>query len=74
MKKNTIIENIYNWESLERENAGILSSLIQNWEELLQQNLKEGEYHQFIKDYTGFFFSDYNCYLTISKLKLGSEY
>ena len=64
---------LYDWQSLESENSEIVSSLIQKWEELISQDLTENKYHEFLKEYAGFFFSDYNCYLTISKLKLGSE-
>ena len=63
----------YNWISLESENSGIIKGVIANWESLLDKKLQEKEYHEFLKEHSGFFFSDYNCYLTISKLKLSSE-
>jgi len=64
----------YNWISLEEKNSEIMSSLILRWEDMLNSNLRELEYHKFINDHAGFFFGNYNCYLTISKLKLGSDY
>ncbi|MCE1169392.1 MAG: DUF4263 domain-containing protein [Sphingobacteriia bacterium] len=65
---------LYDWISLEEENSEVISSLIQRWENMLNSNLKEQEYHQFINDHAGFFFGNHDCYLTISKLKLGSDY
>ncbi|NDW18275.1 DUF4263 domain-containing protein [Dysgonomonas sp. 216] len=44
------------------------------WLELLNHDYNELKYHEYIKDNAGFFFTDFACYLTISKLKLGSEY
>ncbi|MCB9034241.1 MAG: DUF4263 domain-containing protein [Chitinophagales bacterium] len=67
------IKKTYNWISLESENSIIVRNILSKWEKLLDEELLEKEYHQFLKEHTGFFFSDYNCYLSISKLKLSSE-
>jgi hypothetical protein len=67
-------DKIYNWISLEEKSSTIISSLVQRWEGMLSSNLKESEYHQFIYNHAGFFFGNNNCYLTISKLKLGCDY
>ncbi|MCM0196076.1 MULTISPECIES: Shedu anti-phage system protein SduA domain-containing protein [Bacteroides] len=64
----------YNWISLETENSIIISTLVERWKNMLDSNLKESAYHEFIHDNAGFFFGNDNCYLTISKLKLGSDY
>ncbi len=66
-------DQYYDWTSLEAENSDIVAGIIKKWEALLDQESTEKEYHEFIKEHSGFFFSDYNCYLTISKLKLASE-
>lgn len=65
---------MYNWISLEEEDSAIISSLVQQWRNMLNLNLKENDYHQFIHDHAGFFFGNDNCYLTVSKLKLGCDY
>ncbi|WP_200976481.1 Shedu anti-phage system protein SduA domain-containing protein [Echinicola sp. 20G] len=65
---------LYNWPSLKKENSIILNEVVENWKVLLNNNLPENDYHEFIKEHAGFFFSGFNCYLTLSKLKLGSEY
>ena len=64
----------YNWFSLETENSTIMSALVERWKNTLDSNLKESVFHQFIHDHAGFFFGNDNCYLTISKLKLGCDY
>ncbi len=71
-----MIENnkIYNWESLEVENSPIIAGLVDSWKNMLNSNLKESDFHKFICDHAGFFFGSDNCYLTISKLKLGSDH
>ena len=65
---------IYNWASLKKENSHILTEIISKWTELLNSNLPEADYHEFIKEHAGFFFSGFDRYMTISKLKLGSEF
>ncbi|MBL1233205.1 MAG: DUF4263 domain-containing protein [Flavobacteriales bacterium] len=67
------LDRKYNWISLESENPGIIKNIISEWETLIEKELPEKDYHEFLKEHAGFFFSDYNCYLTISKLKLSSE-
>jgi hypothetical protein len=64
---------MYNWTLLTKDKAGILNLVLSKWEDLLNQELNENIYHEYLKENTGFFFSDFNCYLTISKLKLGAE-
>lgn len=65
---------IYDWQSLEKRNKAIFDRVHNDWKVLLDGNHNELVYHKFISQHSGFFFSDFNCYLTISKLKLGSEY
>jgi hypothetical protein len=64
---------LYDWISLEKENSQIVQNLIEDWEKMLDEQLPEVKYHEYLKEHAGFFFSDHNCYLTISRLKLGSE-
>jgi hypothetical protein len=65
---------LYDWASLENRNKAIHERINGEWQALLDGNYKESAYHRFISRHAGFFFSDFNCYLSISKLKLGSEY
>lgn len=46
---------------------------LEEWKNLLSQNLLENQYHKFISDNSGIFLGNQNCHLAISKLKLGSE-
>lgn len=45
----------YNWISLETENSIIISTLVERWKNMLDSNLKESAYHEFIHDNAGFF-------------------
>lgn len=64
---------MYNWESL-NDDKKIVKDLKEKWVKLLNENKSELYYHDFIKENAGMFFFDFDCYLTISKLKLGSEH
>lgn len=46
---------------------------IQEWNNLLSQNLTENFYHKYLYDNAGLFLGNTDCHLVISKLKLGSE-
>lgn len=50
----------YNWISLETENSIIISTLVERWKNMLDSNLKESAYHEFIHDNAGFFFGNDN--------------
>lgn len=65
---------MHDWISLENKNSSIYDKIKSNWQNLLDANNKELIYHKYISNYAGFFFSDFYNYITISKLKLGSEY
>lgn len=46
---------------------------ISEWDQLLNQNLTEKFYHNYLFNNAGLFLGNENCHLVISKLKLGSE-
>jgi hypothetical protein len=51
----------------------LIKNKIADWINLLNQNLTEQHYHQFLAENAGLFLADTNCHLAISKLKFGSE-
>lgn len=65
---------MYDWQSLEDRNKAIHEKVINNWQALINANHKESVYQDFLSQHAGFFFSHYDSYITISKLKLGSEF
>lgn len=52
----------------------IITQVQNEWETLINEKHREQVYHNFIRKYAGFFFFGCDCYLCISKFKLGSEY
>lgn len=64
---------LYNWETLNFEHQAIINKLCLDWEKLIDENKNERYYHNFLSEHAGFFFSDWNSNLAISKLKMGSE-
>lgn len=66
---------IQNWEIL-NSNRQILDSLKEQWLSMLDdKNLKEEDYHQFLSEHAGVFFSNVsNCFTCISKLNLGDDF
>lgn len=67
------LNKVQDWSELHTSKKNILNGVVSAWESMLVKHLNEKDYHEFLKNHAGFFFSDFNCYLTISKLKLGSE-
>ena len=54
--------------------GGWYSSILKEWERLLDGNHPEEYYHQFLSKHAGLFLSWHpSCPLVISKLKLGSR-
>lgn len=47
--------------------------IVLEWTNLLDQNLTENYYHQYLSKNAGLFLGKENCHLVISKLKMGSE-
>ncbi len=60
-----------NW--YDEYNPELKKSILLDWENLLNQNLKERHYQTFLTKNAGLFLANENCHLVISKLKLGSE-
>ncbi len=63
-----------NWNNLVK--SKILQKIKSDWISLLEdKKLKERDYHEFIQTHPGLFFnSNFDSYLTISKVKLGSDH
>jgi hypothetical protein len=68
-----LLVKLYNWETLNFEYQSIINKLCLDWEKLIDENKNERYYHNFLSEHAGFFFSDWNSNLVISKLKMGSE-
>ena len=67
--------NLYNWSLLDQEAKAIREQILIKWKTLLSLNLKEEDYHQFICEHSGFFFSPFNnIFFTITKLRMGSDF
>lgn len=61
------------WKSLVL-NEGLKNNLISEWVNLLNLGVIEHAYHKFISDHAGLLLANENCYLVVSKLKLGSDF
>src|SRR5690554_8201463 len=64
----------YDWPSLHTKNAHIIADIKRQWMDLLEKELPERMYHNYLKEHAGFFFAKWRTYCVISKLKLGSEF
>jgi hypothetical protein len=65
----------YSWSHLFNDGKFIVDEIISKWNYILKHRLPEEEYHNFISEYSGFFFSPFRrIFFTISKLRLGSDF
>lgn len=61
------------WHSI-IETRDFKKNIAEEWNALLDKNQTERHYHRFLIDNAGLFLGNENCYLVISKLKLGSDF
>lgn len=67
------MDNTYNWKIFRK--SVIYSEILDKWKALLDNKLlKEKDYHHFLAQHPAIFLTIYDCYLVISKLKLGADY
>jgi hypothetical protein len=64
---------LYDWTELNSVHHSIITRLCRDWEGLIDENKNERFYQNFLAEHAGFFLSDWNANLVISKLKMGSE-
>lgn len=63
----------YDWTKFRESN--IYTSILEKWSLLLEnENALERDYHSFLQEYPSIFLTSLDSYLTISNLKLGSDY
>jgi hypothetical protein len=63
----------YDWNKLNK--TKLYKSIIAEWEAMLKNtDLKEQDYHAFLFKNPAIFLASYDSYLTISKLKLGTDF
>lgn len=67
------MKQLYDWGSLNSEHISIVNQLCNKWDKLIGENKQERYYQSFLAEHAGFFLSDWNAKLVISKLKMGSE-
>lgn len=65
---------MYDWTKLNKSKKNIVAKLLDDWQQLIEQKKSENDYHSFLVNHSGFFLSDFNSLIAISKLKLGSEF
>ena len=68
------METEYNWSALGGSRSYIVEKLICTWDDLLNQNLHERDYHSFLAEYAGFFLADHFANIVISKLKISTSF
>jgi len=63
----------YDWTKF--RNSPIYADILSTWETMLDNtNLKEQDYQSYLQDHPAVFLAIQECYLVISRLKLGSDY
>jgi hypothetical protein len=67
------VEKAYDWTNFPK--TKLYFKIVSEWEKILEdKNLKEQDYHSFLQANPAIFLTFSESYLTVSKLKLGSDY
>lgn len=64
---------LYDWESVRK--SPLYESILTKWTTMLgDKDLKEQDYHEFLRDTPFFFLASDQSYLVVSKLRMGGDY